>query len=194
MNSIIKDLTEYTRKTCGHETRHYLGMSQLHRPEHELVWEMKNGSKHQTDDSIKRLALGYVVEADMRKRLEGIGVAIRNSQTEIVATYDPRVKGHIDGQTFEKRGIYEIKSTVQAKLDTIALSNKLPNDHFLQVQAYLHHGDFQSCLMVYVARDSGQFWVKEVFRIRTVGQMLEEKAKRILAAVDVVTEKLVLNK
>ena len=48
--------------------------------------------------------------------------------------------------------------------------------------------------MVYVARDSGQFWVKEVFRIRTVGQMLEEKAKRILAAVDVVTEKLVLNK
>jgi len=191
MNGLIQKLTDYTRQTCGHETRFYLGLSQLHRPEEELVHEMLHGSKHQPDDAIKRLALGYVVEADIRRRLEGIGIAIPNSQTEIVAVYDDRVKGHIDGQTVEKRQIYEIKSTVQAKLDTIKLSNKLPNDHFQQVQAYLWHGDFQSCLMIYVARDTGQIWAKELWRITAMGKDLEAKAKRVLTEVD---KKLNFNK
>lgn len=184
MNAILKKLADYTRQNCGHETRYYLGLSQLHRPEEELLHEMVHGSKPQDDEAICRLALGYVVEADIRKRLEGIGIAIPNSQTEIVATYDDRVKGHIDGQTVEKRQIYEIKSTTQEKLDTIKLSNKLPNAHFMQVQGYLHHGEFQSCLMIYVARDTGKIWMKEVFRVRAIGQTLEEKAKRVLSQYD----------
>lgn len=62
----------------------------------------------------------------------------------------------------------------------------------MQVQGYLHHGEFQSCLMIYVARDTGKVWMKEVFQVRAIGKTLEEKAKRILSAYDEILLKKIL--
>lgn len=122
---------------------------------------------------------------DIRKRLEGIGLAMPNTSFEIYADYDQRVKGHIDGMTNKGNQIYEIKSCVQAQLDFIRNNgDKLPKRHFNQVQAYMHHGRFKSCLMVYVARDTGEIWTKEVFYLPVVGASIEQKAKSVLKMYD----------
>jgi len=185
MKQLIQKLTDYTRVNGGHETRHYLGLSQLHRDEEELVQDMINGSQEASDADVLKLALGYVVEEDIRKRLEGIGLAMPNTSFEIYADYDQRVKGHIDGMTNKGNQIYEIKSCVQAQLDFIRNNgDKLPKRHFNQVQAYMHHGRFKSCLMVYVARDTGEIWTKEVFYLPVVGASIEQKAKSVLKMYD----------
>ena len=190
MEELIQNLTEYTRVTGGHERRTYLGLSQISKSENELLEELIDGTHKPDDDGVMLMALGYVVEADIRRRLEGIKVALPNTQYEIVASYDPRVKGHIDGLTNIPGQIYEIKSTKQEKLDFIKNSGKLPTKDFLQVQGYLHHGKYKSCLVVYVARDSGKIWAKELWYMSSIGRMLEEKIKKVLHMYDATVTKM----
>ncbi|WP_428661835.1 hypothetical protein [Runella sp.] len=177
MQGIIKDLTEWTRQNGGHEKRFYLGLSQLHKNESDLVREMQQGSAPLDDKTVLRLALGYSVEADIRSRLEGIALALPNTQKEIVAWYDKRVKGHIEGLTCMPNQIFEIKSTVSGNLDEIRKKNILPDAHFLQAQSYMHHGRYQSCLFVYVARDTGELWSKELWYIKAVGEKNGSKSE-----------------
>ncbi|MCP1384858.1 hypothetical protein [Runella salmonicolor] len=184
MNTLIKDLTDWTRQHGGHEKRSYLGLSQLHKSEDDLLSELINGTPDIDDDSVLLLSMGYVIENDIRRRLQGIGVAIPDTQKEIVAHYDARVRGHIDGLTCMPQQIYEIKSTKQEKLDYIIQSNKLPTKDFMQIQAYLHHGKYKSCLVLYVARDTGKFWMKELWYIPAIGRQIEEKARRVLQVYD----------
>lgn len=185
----IKKMADHTRKVGGYQKRFYLGFSQVHKPEEAILLDLQTGSKDPSDDEILHLSLGYVIEKDIRAKLEAIGIAKPNTQREIVAAYDQRARGHIDGETCEEGQIYEIKSTVQSNLEGIEHSKKLPNKHFAQVQTYMHHGGYKSCLMVYVARDTGQLYFQEVWYIRAVGQRFENKIKAVLRRFDEILQK-----
>ena len=192
--SIHKRLLRFTCQNSGHEAaRDYLGMSQIYREEDELVEMLASGTAWQpTARDHLRLYLGYLFEHDIKDRLIRAGLCsdemlYPDDDGLLVATFDPRFRGHIDG-VFPSGDLLEIKSTHHDKLDRIRRDRRLPRSHYEQVQMYLFHGGFaeqgRSGFVVYVARDSGLLYVREVRPNDRVIEKLNEKAARVLRRVD----------
>lgn len=80
--------------------------------------------------------------------------------------------------------LLEIKSTHSAKMEQIRAERRLPRRHFEQVQCYMRHGGYSEAVVVYVARDTGEVWVDWARQMEDVGRRLDEKAHRVLAALD----------
>jgi hypothetical protein len=101
----------------------------------------------------------------------------------VVARFDHRFRGHIDG-VLKDGTLLEIKSTVQQDLDTIIANKTFKAHHLKQIEMYLEHGNYAKAIIVYVARDTGRMFALNVPRIESLIQALNEKAQRILAAFD----------
>ena len=199
------DLTDFFAGRSGHDPeRDYLGMSQIAKPEEELLAMLKGKRWQPSRETHLKLRLGHLHEAEIKAALEHISWhelkeewSYFGKELEVVADFDPRFRGHIDGMfiTAEKEHVLcEIKSIggSYAKgwpLDDIALNDDppsvaLPRKDFAQVQAYMRHGGYERCLMIYVCRSRGLIWTCEVRPDAAMQDRLDAKAKRVLARFD----------
>jgi hypothetical protein len=182
--SLLKDqLLNWTLAHNGVEQRAYLGMSGISECPLELYRRML-GERQFDQLALLRFYEGYLAERDMLARLAALGLLREGSPgREIVSKIDPRFKGHIDGELTDG-SLLEIKSTNEIKLAGVIAEGRMLEEHFQQVQCYLRHGGYEWGYVIYKSRDSGRIFVVGVRPVERVGDRLDEKARRILAAVD----------
>jgi hypothetical protein len=150
---------------------------------------MLNGKGAPTDIAHLNCISGYMHERKMLDLLRGAGLLIAEdggaNGKEIVAPFDSRFRGHIDAVARDG-SLIEIKSfrgDDYARI-TRAEPAAIPPEYLWQVNAYMRYGNFREGLMVLVCRDPFTFWMVTLKRDDALGRLIEEKAKRILAAVD----------
>lgn len=175
------------RYRTGHGGEPYLGMSQISKSEDDLLAMIQGQGWQPTEEDHLRLRLGHVFEAVVEGLLFEAGLVeedvIYGDELEVVAAFDERFRGHIDGY-FPCGALLEIKSTYQSKLDYLMKQKRLPSRVYEQVQMYMAHGRFDEAYVVYIARDTGRMWVFYVRPNPVVQQKLNAKAKRVLARFD----------
>ncbi len=165
------------------EERDYLGMSAISTCPRELYRRMVDGRPRPDAQGKRYCHEGYLHEDDIVRRLDRAGWKVLNRGRELVAPFDKRFAGHIDGD-FDGALMLEIKSVKLERFDEIARTNRAPDAHYEQVQVYLRYGGYSSCMLIYKCREDGQVWALEVERNDKVGARLEEKARKVLEAID----------
>jgi hypothetical protein len=161
----------------------YLGMSQIGRCPQALAAAMLSARGPQLP-GVPRLRVwheGYLHERDILERLGLGGLPILDCQRELVAPWDARFRGHIDGSL--DGVLIEVKSVASPTFQEI-LRGGLPTYHLYQVQAYLRYGGYPRAWVIYKKREDGDLWINEMRPDPLIGEMVEEKARLILAAVD----------
>lgn len=182
-STLQAQLIQWTIKHSGLEQhRPYLGMSSIHRCARELFNEFNNGRGHQTQEQHLACYTGYLFESDIKARLGAMGLYVAGSERELVAPWDKRYRGHTDGELDGR--LLEIKSVTSYKLGQIQTAGRLPGSHYEQVQTYMRHGAYTAAFVVYVARDSNEIHVADIWHKPDISARLDKKAKEILAAVD----------
>lgn len=188
------------RATSGLEgARNYLGMSAIGYCGRQAAREFLRGRGHQTDRDHQNCKRGYLIEGEFKVMLAAAGVMNRadnlpaladtngqlllGSERELVADFDPRFRGHTDGETVEGE-LVEIKSMHTEKYASARAQERIHYTHYAQVQCYMRYGSYTRAFVVYV--DSGTFdhWVYSIAVNTRKGDEIEQKAKRILAAID----------
>jgi len=163
------------------EERRYLGMSQIGDCPRRLYWGLVRGREPPDMRGRQYFHEGYLHQADVIARLERAGLHVANREAELVAPWDERFRGHVDGTL--NGALLEIKSTTAHTMERIRVRGLRQRDA-AQVQAYLRYADLPHALVVYKARENGAIWVVDVARSESAGKRLEEKARYILHAVD----------
>jgi len=164
-------------------------MSQIARDEAQLVEMMMGEGWVPTRDDHHRLILGFVFEDYVKWMLEEAGLATCVEEQEVVAGFDERFRGHPDG-VLEGGAVVEIKSTVEARRMEMKQRRRASGRHFEAMQMNLHHGGYAEGYLVYIARDSGQYYVHRVRPVASIIERLNAKAQRVLAAVDLLLDQV----
>lgn len=180
VESYIKDHSNLDLK------REYLGMSAIGCCSKEIYRRHFNSMIPRLTD-YRNSYRGYTLENHFRTVLEAAEVLEKNSGIELIAGFDKRFKGHIDGHT-ANRELIEIKSMASDRWDKVEATGKIPYRNFLQVQAYMKYGSFDSAYVVCI--NTGTFEVASINIVRNtrLQSELEEKAKMILKCIDDSTE------
>ncbi len=176
-------LVEFTVAHSGYEDRSYLGMSRIGECPRVLYTDFINVRREWDVAHHLMCYAGYLWERDIKERLRACWLYADFSERQIVAEFDERFRGHIDGEITDG-SLLEIKSVVQAKIEQIRVTQRIPTKHFEQVQCYLRHGHYERALVVYVARDTSEFYVAQVSPVADVAEKLDRKARDVLAAID----------
>lgn len=170
----------------GQEEREYLGMSQIGRCSRELYFDLVEGREEMSQEARRRCYEGRVHQADVVARIEKAGVPVLNEERELRAPFDGRFErqflGHVDGEI--DGDLLEIKSVEgEDQMAKIRRFGPRKRDR-PQCQAYMRYGGYARTLIVYKSRADGATWVCWLSRDDEAGEALEEKAKRVLQAVD----------
>ena len=175
-------IMNYIRAHSGFETkRTYVGMSHLSECPADQFTTFRDGLP-ETDYNHRMAYLGYALETVEKAILVNAGV-LRSVGREIVAEFDNRIRGHIDGETVDG-DLVEIKTVSTVRFERILESGKALRDHFTQVQAYMHFGGYRHAEIIYVCRDDFRHHVVHVAYQPGLGEQIEAKARRVLAAID----------
>lgn len=204
MNSqfIHEELAKVIRKTSGLEqSRGYLGMSSIGRCAREQVTYFLRGRGFQNDRAHQTCKRGYLIEGEFKVMLAAAGVlkmanpdqlpALADSggivmlgfERELVADFDPRFRGHTDGET-EDGELFEIKSMTQDKFERAKMNGRISRDHEAQVQTYMRFGEYERAHVLCISSETFDHHTFTVARNESKGADLEAKAKLILAAID----------
>ena len=167
--------------------RPYLGMSQISNCPRQLYDRFLNGSGRLSDRAHWFCRIGYLWQ---REVLDMLDMPATYQETEIVAGFDARYRGHVDWEL--DQSLIEVKSVSWEIFLRVAETKYPIRSHNEQVQSYLRHGNgYKSCIMVYVARDVplGQWdgipvWMLAVYPKQETQDTLDDKARRVLKAVD----------
>jgi hypothetical protein len=163
------------------ESRDYLGMSQIGRCPRVLWRDLTNGRQRPGFKGLVYCHEGLVHQADVVDRLRVAGIDLHRREEELIAPWDGRFRGHVDGEV--EGALLEIKSLSVAGMENVRFHGPRRRDR-LQVQAYMHYGGWDRALIVYKCWDTGRLWVEEVLYNEGVAGELEDKAREVLAAVD----------
>jgi hypothetical protein len=168
-----------------HEERDYLGMSGVGQCPLKLYNDLVHGRSEPSDWANLLFHEGYVHEEDIIARLGQAGHHVAGRQRELVAAFDSRVRGHIDGEiTLDgERVLLEIKSVNPEGFRDVIDGGAFDN-HRAQVQAYMRFGGWKRCLVIYKNRENGQLWIVSEGYDAAEGSRIERKLKMILEAVD----------
>ena len=178
----IADLRYYLENALDEfEDRHYLGMSAISQCPRKLYREMVNGRSRPDVRSARMFHEGYLHEYDIVQRLVEQGIEVKNRQRELIASWDERFRGHIDGELDGE--LIEIKSVNDDRFETVKQDGVF-GDHMAQVQMYCRYGGYPSAVLIYKNRSTGELWMANVCYVKELADQLEAKAKAILAAVD----------
>lgn len=161
--------------------RDYLGMSKISGCPRAAVLEYRNGFTP-SESTYRMSYAGYEQERVIKDMLTGCGVA-RLVNREIVATFDNRLRGHIDAETIDG-DLLEIKSVSTDKFRKVQEENRPLFSHAVQVQLYMHFGNYKKCVIVYRCRETYEHAAFDVFYNHSKGREYEIKAKVILDAID----------
>lgn len=181
----LKDmLVTGLRKQSGLEGhRHYVGMSGIGGCSRKLYQEYLDGRKPPRDQDHWFCWTGYMHEAAVVKLL-----GITQQPREIVAGFDQRFRGHTDFELGDT--VVDIKSVNWEKFQWLMAKEEYPHNNIAQVQMYMRHGNFANAVLIYVARDVPPrdfvvpFWTIDVKPDTELMDILDDKAKRILRAID----------
>jgi hypothetical protein len=188
------------RQTSGLEAqRAHLGMSQIARCSRQLYFDFVAGRTHLSDRAHQTCKRGYLIEGEFKTMLAAMGILrvahgfpvldsetdaeMFGSEREIVAPFDSRFRGHTDGETVDG-DLLEIKSMTQEKFELAVKLNRIEVAHYYQVQAYLRYGGYPYALVEYVSSGTFDHWAFRIALNPRVGDEIEAKAKRVLAAID----------
>lgn len=163
------------------EERDYLGMSQIWDCPLRLYRGLVYGRRPPGRTGLLYCHEGYVHQRDVLERLERAGIVVSDQERELVAPFDDRFRGHIDGVVGGR--LLEIKSVNRRGFEWV-MRHGARDRHVDQVQAYLRYGGWGEAAIVYKCRDDGDLWVVEVGRDEGLGDLVEEKARGVLGAVD----------
>jgi len=172
----------HIRNNSGFETkRPYLGMSHLSDCPRKQYLDFMHGM---APNDIRHLGAfsGYTFEHIELNLLVQIGIIKPLLRRELVASFDPLLRGHIDAET-KDGDLVEIKSVSTRKFDLVCKTNRPLREHFEQVQAYMHFGNYRQTFIVYVCRETFQHKVFQIFYNPDVSKELEVKARLILASI-----------
>jgi len=161
--------------------RSYLGMSQVAKCARQAYDRFVNGAD--TSDFHHRMCyVGYMYEQDVLRRLREMNIA-RLDRRELVASFDDRLRGHIDGITFWN-DLLEIKSVTASKFELVDKQARVLHEHNDQVQLYMRYGSWNYTWVVYVNRETFEHRVIRVRYDEHKAIELENKARQILRAID----------
>ena len=163
------------------EERDYLGMSAISQCPRRLYNNMVNGRQYPSIRTARLFHEGLLHEHDVIMRLLKKGVAVTNLGRELIAPFDGRFRGHIDGEL--DGDLLEIKSVNDERF-AMVMDDGPFDEHCDQVQLYMRYGGYARAMIVYKCRNDGDIWTEEVARDDQRGAILEEKAKGILAMLD----------
>lgn len=163
--------------------RDYLGISAIGKCPRQVVREYLHGKQEITIRDHQLCYAGYLFEADLRNRLGDMGFRVTNVGAEVVAPFDDRLRGHIDGVIFGI-DLLEVKSLKRVKFEKVRQTHMALPEHFAQVQLYMKYGSWNRCWIVYMDRESLEHHVVKVKYLHTQGIKFELKAQRILAHID----------
>jgi hypothetical protein len=179
---IKSDLTSPQVLTEWEQHRRYLGMSAISQCARYLYDTYLDGRDDPSRRTLQYCHEGYLHEQDIIERLEKASYQVSHRGAELVAEFDDRHRGHIDGYLPQANLLLEVKSVSPIRFDQVR-REPFPS-HVAQVQAYLHYSGFRRALIVYKNRNNGDLWTHIVHEDYQTGAMLEEKARRILARID----------
>ncbi len=162
--------------------RPYLGMSQIALCPRLLYHWFMDGKGEASDRAHVHCFSGYLYQEAVGRILVGAGIAVGRSR-ELLATWDPRYRGHTDDDTCDG-DLLEVKSMSAVDYAQLVKSRRLPDPYFDQVQTYMRHGDYRQALVVAVSRDSFDLFFLTVPRNERAGERIDCKARMILAAID----------
>lgn len=176
------NIMQYIRTHSGFETRRdYLGMSHLSDCPRKLYNDFVNGQI--ADDRIHMGAFaGYSIEAIEWKLLLEAGIIKGDLNREIVADFDPLLRGHIDSETIDG-DLLEIKSVNTRKFQMVLTDGHPIKEHIEQVQTYMHFGEYKRALIVYVCRETFQHKVFTIEYRREFVARLVNKARLVLKSI-----------
>jgi len=176
-------LARHIRLHSGLEaSRNYLGMSQVVKCARQAYDRFMDGTNDMSDFHHRMCYVGYLFEGDVLRRLLDMQIA-RLNRRELVAAFDDRLRGHIDGIT-AWGDLLEIKSVTGSKFELVSGQNRALHEHNDQVQLYMRYGGFKFAWIVYVCRETFEHKVIRVRYDQVRSNILEAKALKILDAID----------
>ena len=191
--NVKNKMLEFVRANSGIEQkRDYLGMSQIGRCPRMLYRWIVEGKGDASDAAHLNCISGYMLEDKMLWILAGAGLLGSkawatlpkdDANREIVAPFDNRFRGHIDGEMFDGT-LLEVKTFNADDYNRVTRTNQLPKPYIWQVQAYMRYGDYDETLMVLVCRDPFTFWTMTLKCDDRIGAAIDERARMILSALD----------
>lgn len=178
---VEEQINEYIVAHSGFEkTRAYLSVSHLTECPRRVVREFREGFR--IDEHTQRMCYaGYEQEDNLRELLIGLGL-IDQVNVEVVAPFDERLKGHMDGVGHNY--VIELKSVSTIAWGKILKKGKPSYKHFAQVQMYMRYSGLHSALVIYRNRETYEHKVFEVGYNEALAAKMEGKARMILAAID----------
>jgi hypothetical protein len=185
-NNKLYLISDYIKSNSNLDThRPYVGMSSIADCPLALYNNFQNGIIP-THEGYQRSYQGYMYEREVKKILLATGLYQSDTDKELVAPFDSRFRGHIDGEdTFGN--LIEIKSMSAVKFNKIKETGKLPYKIYAQVQAYLKYGNYTSATVYMVNTELFEFNVMSVGHNENAQKSLEQKAKGVLNAIDTST-------
>lgn len=185
-----KILCDRLRQQAGlDEHRPYLGMSSIAECSQKQYDRFVSGRSELIDQMYWYCWTGYMHEARIISLLPAHSMDIESAQTEVVAGFDARFRGHVDYLLGDD--LVEIKSVSWEKFNKIINKGWPAFNHMAQVQMYMRHGGWRKAFIVYVCRDVPHkefnglpLWVFEVKPNENLAGQLDRKAKVILASID----------
>ena len=181
---IESKIDDFMTRHSGFELRrNYLSISHIAGCPRQAVREYKEG--YEVQEYSHRMAFaGYEMEVGVRAILEAEEVADPSSRyMEVVAPFDERLKGHLDGLTVDG-DIIEIKSVSRSQFKKIEEKGKVLWSHFVQTQLYMRYSGRKLAFVVYRCRDNYEYKVLELRYQEKMAAEFEDRARRILAAID----------
>lgn len=163
--------------------RDYLGISSIGKCPRQVVREYLQGKSQITQRDHQMCYGGYLFEADLRNRLDAMGFKVAKVGFEVVAPFDSRLRGHIDGEIFGV-DLLEVKSLKRSKFEKVKQTHMPLFEHHVQVQLYMTYGRWQRCWFVYMDRESLEHHVVKVGYLHTQALKFEGKARMMLAHID----------
>jgi hypothetical protein len=180
---ISKQVQHFIQQNSGHEEqRQHLGMSSIGRCPRRVYDEFIAPQKPD-EAGYRGFYLGHMWEYEVKDILEGAKVYRPDSERELIAPFDPRFKGHTDGET-TWGDLLEIKSVTSHAMEKVKSEGRVRRDHFYQAQAYMRYGGYTQALFALVCRDPFEFYFVNVEIVRSAGERLESKARSLLASID----------
>lgn len=175
-------LTEYITQHSGLELkRDYLGISKIADCPRRAALEYRNGITP-TEESHRNSFMGYEQEARVLQIVGAVGM-LRRVNVEVVAPFDNRLRGHLDGDVSDT-DLIEIKSVSLSKFQKIRESKRALTRHYIQVQLYMQYGGYKRAWIIYRCRETYEHEVICVEHSHNSAMKYEGKARRILAAID----------
>lgn len=182
-HGITRQINQYIVAHSGFETsRPYLSMAHLADCGRKIVHEFLHGYTVEAYTHHMAYA-GYEQEQDIRRMLLEIGILEVDQRPEVVAPFDSRLRGHLDGVAHGN--VIEIKSVSPQRWDKLVQKgDRVPWRNFVQVQMYMRYSRLKNSLVIFRNRESYQHMVIGVPYHEEEALVFEEKAKKLLGYID----------